>query len=193
MKLIAVVGIVVGIAIAAIIVVIVAAWALVDLHLMSYTATGSETLSPTGAAAGNALGAYDPGITGEARSAATDIADDLRSRGYKVELAGIKSATAANVSGYDVIIVGGPMYDGAVISTVETYLKALTPQRDAKLGVFGTTGWGEIEDANIAGLEAQVNSSSNLNALDQRTATKTIRSGNNFSVDCGNLVSAVLQ
>ncbi len=184
---------IVGLVIVLVIVMAIAGWSLINLDLMSYTATGSEALSPTGAVAGNALVVYDPGVSGAAKSAAAYIAGDLQSRGYKVELAGIRSATAANTSGYDVVIAGGPMYNAKVVSTVEAYLKALTLQSNVKLGVFGTTGYGQLVDANIASLGTQVTSLPNVSSLNKTAATKTIRSGDAGNTDCSELVSAVLQ
>lgn len=39
---------------------------------------------------------------------ATKIGYNLQDKGYNVVLAGIKSSAAADISGYDLIIVGGP-------------------------------------------------------------------------------------
>jgi len=105
---------------------------------MSYTATGSQTLDPAGAASGKALVVYDPGLSGQAKSVATGIAGDLRNKGYQVVLAGVRSPAAANVSGYDVIVVGGPVYAGNVSGSIAAYYKTLAPQRNARIGAFDT-------------------------------------------------------
>jgi menaquinone-dependent protoporphyrinogen IX oxidase len=62
----------------------------------------------------------------------------LRSKGYAVDLAGVRSAAAANASGYDVIVTGGPVYAGMVSGSIASYLKALTPSKDARIGAFAT-------------------------------------------------------
>ncbi len=43
------------------------------MDVMSYTATGSETLNPAGASAGRALVVYDPGVSGAAKNAAVKM------------------------------------------------------------------------------------------------------------------------
>ena len=124
---------VIGLVAAGIVVIVVvagiAAGALFCADIMSYTDKGSKTLDPAGSPVGKALVVYNPGISGAAKNAAAEIAGDLQSKGYTVNLAGIKSSAAANVSGYDVIIAGGPMYFGKVSNSVDAYLTALKPQK----------------------------------------------------------------
>ncbi|HML04515.1 MAG TPA: flavodoxin domain-containing protein [Methanobacterium sp.] len=105
---------------------------------ISYTATSSEKLNPTGTEVGKALVVYDPGISGNAKNVATAIAKDLQLKGYSVDLAGINSAIAKNTSGYNIIVVGGPIYAGNASASVQSYLKALKPDNNAKIGVFAT-------------------------------------------------------
>ncbi len=161
--------------------------------IMSYTDTGNRTLSPNGTPVGKALVAYNPGVSGEAKAAAEKIAGDLQSRGYEVSLAGIRSAAAADASGYDVVIVGGPMYFGKVSSSVDSYLKALKPQKDTKVGAFATTGAPQFNDKDIASFREQVASLPWCGTLDKAVVTKTIRSGDAGDADCSELVSAALQ
>ncbi len=160
--------------------------------IMSYTDTSSQVLSPAGASAGKALVVYNPGISGEAKNAARTIAGDLQSKGYTVTLGGIKSKAAADASDYDVVIAGGPMYWGRVSNSVDAYLKALKPQKDAELGVFGTTGWAETNDGDMATFGEQVATDLGGVTLDKKAAIKTIRSGDGCKTDCSGLVSAVL-
>ena len=134
----------------------VASGAIICGDLMSYTATGAETMSPVGAVTGNALVVYQPGVTGAARTEASEIASDLKAEGYNVTLAGIRSAAAANTSGYDIVIVGGPVYFGTVSSSTAAYLKGLTLQQDARLGVFGTTGSNDFVASDLTSVEKQV-------------------------------------
>lgn len=56
-----------------------------------------------------------------------------------MELAGIKSSKAADTSGYDVIVVGGPIYAGKASISVQDYLKTLNPAAGTKIGVFATS------------------------------------------------------
>ena len=106
--------------------------------LWSMTAGGSETLNPAGNVTGHALVVYNPGILGGAKGAADQIAGDLKADGYVVTLAGVKSAAAANVSGYDVIVVGGPIYAGKQSSSIQSYMKSLIVPGNVKLGMFAT-------------------------------------------------------
>lgn len=75
---------------------------------MSYTATGSQTLNPSGTVTGNALVVYDHGVSGQAKNFAAAVAGDLRDKGYQVVLAGVRSTAASDVAGYGVIVTGGP-------------------------------------------------------------------------------------
>lgn len=161
--------------------------------IMSNTDTGSKVLSPDGASVGKALVVYNPGVSGAAKNAAAAIAGDLQSKGYMVNLAGIKSTAAANISGYDVVIAGGPMYFGRVSNSVDSYLTALKPQKAVKLGVFATTGAPQLNDGDIASFGKQVTSDLGNGTLNKAAAIKTIRSGDASNTDCMDLVSAVLQ
>jgi flavodoxin len=105
---------------------------------MSYTATDSEKLNPAGTEVGKALVVYDPGISGASKNVATVIAKDLQAKGYAVDLAGINSAAAKNTSGYNIIVVGGPIYAGNASASVQSYLKNLKPDSNTKIGVFAT-------------------------------------------------------
>ncbi len=130
-----------GLAIAGIVLivaVVIAAGLFAFKDLRSYTATGTETLSPAGASAGQALVVYDPGVSGAAKKAAVKIAGDLQSKGYTVNLAGVRSATARNVSGYDVIVVDGPVYGDKLGSSAQAYLQNLNASPKARIGVFAT-------------------------------------------------------
>lgn len=110
----------------------------VTYDVMSYTATSSEKLNPAGTEVGKALVVYDPGISGQAKNAAEEIAKNLQQKGYTVELAGISNTEAKNTSRYDIIIVGGPIYAGKASKSVESYLSDLKPSSGAKVAVFAT-------------------------------------------------------
>jgi len=111
---------------------------IVFLDLAAYTATGAETLSPTGTSVGKALVVYDPGLSGAAKDVASKMANRLQSNGYTVDFAGIKSGVATNLSGYNIIVVGGPIYAGGPTNSVKTFLNSLNPAQGVKVGVFGS-------------------------------------------------------
>lgn len=98
---------------------------------------------------GKALVVYNPGISGGAKGVADRIASDLKADGYMVTLAGIKSSAAADVSSYDVIVVGGPVYVGNASGSIKSYLQDLHPSADAKVGVFGF-GSVEVDNSDLA-------------------------------------------
>ncbi|MGB9979654.1 flavodoxin domain-containing protein [Methanobacterium sp.] len=178
---------IVGVGIGLMVVGAVAGAGIICSGLTGYMATSTESISYTGEIKGNALVVYDPGVTGAAKNAAAEIANNLKSKGYNVTLAGVSSSTAANTSKYDMIIVGGPMYFGKVSNSIDKYLKTLTLPQNAKLGVFGTTGAGEFNNDDIKGISKQVASLQGNNAV-----IKTLRNGNAAIIDCTDFVSATL-
>jgi hypothetical protein len=131
-KRVKIAGIIIAVALVVFAVFMIFAWS----DVMSNLATGAETFRPDGAVTGNALVVYNPGFSGAPRDAAAKIANDLQARGYEVTLAGVKSSAAANLSGYDVIVAGGPVYAGTVSGSIWSYLKALMPPANAKVGAF---------------------------------------------------------
>lgn len=131
-------GMIMGIVLVVIIVAAALGFSIVSYDVMGYNAKESQTLNPDGAAVGNAIVLYDPGITGTSKKVADSIAKDLQAKGYKVELAGISSPKANNTSDYNVMVVGGPIYAGNASSSVKNYLKTLKVPQNATLGVFAT-------------------------------------------------------
>lgn len=182
-----------GLVIALVVVVVIVGLAFIFLDLMSYTAKGAEFMSPAENVKGNALVVYNPGISGMAKNAANDIADELKTAGYNVELAGVRSTSAAKTSGYDVIIAGGPMYFGKASKSIDTYLKILKLQKEAKLGVFTTTGSEQFNSEDFQSLTKQVEMLTVDSSLNKKAAIKLIRSGNESHKDCVDLVSATIQ
>lgn len=132
------IGKILGMGIVVIIVVVFAIMGFIFLDVLSYTATGSETLNPNGTDAGKALIVYDPGLSGASKNVASTIASELQAKGYTVELAGIRSESAIKTSDYGIIIVGGPIYAGNASSSVKEYFKTLNPPQGTKVGVFST-------------------------------------------------------
>ena len=121
---------------------------LVLLDVPAYTATNSQTLTPSGALVGNALVVYDPGFTGAAKTVAEKVAYTLQSNGYKVTLAGIKSnAISSSNELFEIIVAGGPIYAGGPTASVKDFLSSLGNPM-ATVGVFGS-GSGPQEQADI--------------------------------------------
>ncbi|XHH10050.1 MAG: flavodoxin family protein [Candidatus Bathyarchaeia archaeon] len=127
------------ITIIAILVIIFAVFAVMFvLDISAYTATGSQTLTPEGTSTGTALVLYDPGYSGAATRVAEQVAIDLQTKGYKVTLAGIKSGDAKNTDGYDIIVIGGPIYAGVPTVSVKDALNNLNPDTGVMVGVYGS-------------------------------------------------------
>ncbi|WP_414469105.1 flavodoxin family protein [Methanobacterium sp. ACI-7] len=127
-----------GLALGAVLIASFALMGFVFFDGMSYTATGSEQLNPTGNVVGNALVVYDPGISGASKKVSEEIARNLQSKGYVVDLAGISSSKAKDESGYNIVVVGGPIYAGTASSSVKSYLNALKSDKKVKIAVFAT-------------------------------------------------------
>lgn len=123
-------------AMAVALVVFIAFMVYVGSDTLSSRATDSEVLKPDDTVMGKALVVYNPGLSGAPKDAAIKIASDLKAKGYETTLAGVKSAVAVNVSGFDVIVAGGPIYGGKVSPSVYSYLQALAPPEDAHVGAF---------------------------------------------------------
>nr|WP_319372929.1 flavodoxin domain-containing protein [uncultured Methanobacterium sp.] len=134
---------------------------------MGNRATASETLKTNGTAVGNALVIYDPSITDNTKNVASIIARDLQSEGYNVDLASIKSTAAENISGYKVIVIGGPIYGGNSSAAVKSYLEKLKPADGTKIGVFAT---GDPHTTDVVLIKKQIvpfpeNSTLQINAV----------------------------
>ncbi len=94
-----------------------ASFGVIVFDIAGNLATDSRTL-PNDKPIGQAIVVYDPGLSGVPKDAATKIGYDLQNRGYNVVLAGVKSHATANLTGYNLIIVGGPIYMGKPAATV---------------------------------------------------------------------------
>ena len=153
-------------------------------------ATGTHPL-PNGAATGKAIIIYDPGLTGGAKDAATKIGYNLQTAGYDVLLAGVKSSAAGNLTGYDVVVVGGPIYAGKPASTVQTCLNNLQPPANAKIGVFGF-GSVKIDNSNSTDVMQEV---APLPSSSQVTfnAVLKVTSSDNVNSLCSEFITALLK
>ena len=156
---------------AALIILAVVCGAIVFLDVAAYTATGSQTLTPTGTSVGKAIVIYDPGLSGTSKTVADTVASDLQAQNYTVTLAGIKSSGAASTTGYKIIVIGGPIYAGSPTSSVKDSLSNLTPDQDAKVGVFGS-GQGETSQSDIDMIKNSVPALSNAGSLSNTVVVK---------------------
>ncbi len=122
---------------AVIIIVVVAFAAIILFDVAAYTATGSQTLTPSGTSVGKAIVIYDPGLSGTAKGVADKVASDLQTKGYTVTEAGIKSSAASNTTDYGIIVVGGPVYAGALTSSIKDNLNSIDRHgQGTKVGVL---------------------------------------------------------
>ena len=153
-------------------------------------ATGTHPL-PNGAATGKAIVVYDPGLTGGAKDAATKIGYNLQTAGYDVLLAGVKSTAAGNLTGYSVVVVGGPIYAGKPASTVQTYLNNLQPQANAKVGAFGF-GSVKIDNSNSTDVMQDVAPLPNGSQVTFNAVLK-VTSSDNVNNLCSEFVTALLK
>lgn len=188
MKVMSIVAAIVAIIILAVLAAF-AAMGFVFMDGMSYTATGHETLSPAGADSGKALVVYNPGITGQAKGAAATIAGDLQAKGYTVDLCGIRSGEAWRTSGYDVIVVGGPVYVGNASGSIRSYLNTLKADEGTKLGVFGT-GSVDLGSDDLAVVRKDVAPADA--ALDIKAAVKLLQN-DDADKKCSEFVDALLR
>ena len=142
---------------AVIIIMVVALGAIVFLDVAAYTATGTQTLTPTGTSVGKAIVIYDPGLSGTSKGVADKVASDLQAQGYTVTLAGIKSSAAASITGYKVIVIGGPVYAGGLTGSVKDALNNLdlSHGQGTKIGIFGS-GSGATSPNDIAQLKQSI-------------------------------------
>ncbi len=152
-----------------IIIIVVGFGAVIFLDVASLTATGSQTLTPTGHSVGNALVAYDPGLSGDTKNVAQKVVSVLQEQGYTVTLAGIKNSAVSHTA-FDIIVVGGPVYAGSLTSSVKDALNSLIISQGTKLGVFGS-GQGSTTPDDVAMLKQSIPTSLN-NALTNAVVVK---------------------
>jgi len=156
---------------AALVILLVAVGAVFLLDVAAYTATGSSTLTPSGASVGKAIVIYDPGLSGAAKGVADKVASDLQAQGYTVTLAGIKSSAAASTTAYGVIVVGGPIYAGTPTSSVKDCLSNLNPTQGVKIGVFGS-GQGATTPSDVQMIKDALASLKDGNSLSNAVVVK---------------------
>jgi flavodoxin len=147
----------------ALIIFVAAFGAIIILDVAAYTATGTQTLTPSSSSVGKALVIYDPGLTGTAKSVADKVASNLEAKSYTVTVAGVKSSAARSTSEYSIIVVGGPVYAGALTSSIKDNLNSLIIDQGTKVGVFGS-GQGATSPDDIAQLKQSMPTNADLSS-----------------------------
>lgn len=100
----------------------------------------TENIKPDGEIEGKALIVYDPGLSGGTKTVASYMARDLKSKGYEVKLAGVRSPDALNLAGYDILIVGSPTYGAKPTGLITSYLEDLKTSSQITAGVYALAG-----------------------------------------------------
>ncbi len=172
------------------IIAMVSGMALVIGDVAGNMATDTRPL-PNGEATGKALIVYDPGLSGGAKDVATKIGYLLQDSGYDVLLAGVKSSAANNLTGYDVVIVGGPIYAGKAASTVQSYLNSFNPHELTKVGIFGY-GSVKIDNSNRAAVMQDVATPAGDSQYVVLSAMKIV-SSENIDDQCNEFVINLLE
>jgi len=165
--------------------------AVIFLDVAAFTATGSETLQPDGTPLAKALVVYDPGLSGSAKTVAYKVALDLQAQGCTVNFAGIKSGTAANTTGYNIVVAGGPIYAGAPTGSVKDFLTNLNPAGTSKVGVFGS-GQGATSPEDVAAIRNAVPALQDGGALANAVVVK-IGQSEDLDARAADFVSQLLQ
>jgi menaquinone-dependent protoporphyrinogen IX oxidase len=174
---------------AILIIVGVASFSLIMFDVAGTFATDTHPL-PNGAAIEKAIVIYDPGLSGGAKDVATKISYNLQDSGYDVTLAGVKSSTAANLTGYSVVVVGGPIYAGKPASSIQSYLNSLNPPANAIVGAFGY-GSVQIDNTNQTSVQQDVAPHPTDSTVTLNAVVKIV-SGNNVDANCQDFVSRLL-
>jgi len=174
---------------AALIIILVAFGSIILLDIVAYTATGAQTLTPTGSSVGKAIVIYDPGMSGRAKVVADKVAGDLQEKGYTVTLAGVKSSAAGTTTGYNIIVVGGPVYAGALTSSTKDVLANLVFDQGAKIGVYGS-GQGATSPQDIAQIKQSIPTRSDQNL--QNAIVVKIGNGEDLNARAQNFVNQLI-
>ncbi len=172
---------------AILLIIAIAGFSLIVFDVAGGFATGTHQL-PNDSAVGQAIVVYDPGLTGIAKDVASQIGFDIQDSGYFVTLAGVKSSAAADVSGYDVVVVGGPIYVGKPAASIQDYLSVLTPSEHATVGVFGC---GDIQVTGADAMRHDVASLPDGSVIDSAAAAKVYANGD-IKNQCQDFVTRLL-
>ena len=164
-----------------------AGFSLIIFDVPGAFATGTNQL-PNASAIGQAIVVYDPGLTSKAKDAASQIGFDIQDSGYEVTLAGVKSSAAADLSSYDVVVVGGPIYGGKPATSIQDYLSTFTPGENATVGIFG---YGSVQTAGADAVQQEVAPLPDGSTIDL-AATAKVYSNGDLKIQCQDFVTQLL-
>jgi hypothetical protein len=107
-----------------VLVILVAAWVLLDLWLNREVVSDVRALNP-GGDAGAALVVYHPGKSDFHHRVTAGFAEGLASNGWRVEIATASAQAPVDLSGYDLLVLGGPTYWFSPDRPIRRYLSRL--------------------------------------------------------------------
>ena len=101
----------------------VIALAYVGIRISSDVASEIEIINPEGSK--SALVIYHPGMTSLMKDVTYAFADGLVSNGWRVEITTPSSEAPTSISGYDLLVLGSPVYGFSLTQTIERHLERI--------------------------------------------------------------------
>ena len=101
----------------------VIALAYVGIRISSDVASEIEILNPEGSK--SALVIYHPGMTSVMKDVTYAFADGLISNGWRAEITTPSSEAPTNISGYDLLVLGSPVYGFSLTPTIKRHLERI--------------------------------------------------------------------
>jgi len=101
----------------------VIALAYVGIRISSDVASEIEILNTEGSK--KALVIYHPGMTSLMKDVTYAFADGLVSNGWRVEITTPSSEAPTDISGYDLLVLGSPVYGFSLTQTIERHLERI--------------------------------------------------------------------
>lgn len=128
-------------------------------YLNTQKGTNAEVLSSDRQSSKKALVIYQPGITGVSSRMAHQIAKGLSDGGYEVTLNYPGEHLSADVSGYQVLVFGSPVYSGQPSKALTDFISKVKVFSDARIALYSTGGFKfymelDIMDSALYGVKA---------------------------------------
>ena len=101
----------------------VIALAYVGIRISSDVASEIEILNPEGSK--SALVIYHPGMTSVMKDVTYAFADGLISNGWRAEITTPSSEAPTDISGYDLLVLGSPVYGFSLTPTIKRHLERI--------------------------------------------------------------------
>ena len=111
----------------------VIALAYVGIRISSDVASEIEIINPEGSQ--SALVIYHPGMTSLMKDVTYAFADGLVSNGWRAEITTPSSEAPTDISGYDLLVLGSPVYGFTILPTIERQLARMGDLK--KIGTVG--------------------------------------------------------